>query len=211
MDELEKLLEGNKKYAANQPAVKDFAKRRAETLEGQQPYAIVLTCSDSRVAPEIIFDTNLGEIFVIRTAGNVVDKIALGSIEYAAEHLHSPLLVVMGHEKCGAVKAAWEAHAVSGSQSPVSGSEMQASPAGSEAHEKHEDNIVYILKKIEKAVKKAKKKNKTIEDAAGENVKVQMRTILRKSPVCKKLVGEGKLKIIGAKYKLASGEVEIIA
>lgn len=203
--EIEKLQEGNKRYLA-QPSAKDFAKARAETLEGQRPYAIVLACSDSRVPPEHIFDAGLGEIFVVRNAGNVVDKIALGSIEYAAEHLHAPLLLVMGHERCGAVKAAWEA--AESSQSSVPSSETQTASAGSEAHEKHGDNISHVLKKLEKAVKKAKRKNKTVEDAASENVKVQMREILKKSPVCKKLVEEGKLRIVGAKYRLADGSVE---
>ncbi|MFA5077575.1 MAG: carbonic anhydrase [Candidatus Micrarchaeia archaeon] len=182
---VEKLLEGNMRFRS-QPAQKDLAKMRAETLDGQAPYAIVLTCSDSRVPPEHIFDAGIGAIFVIRNAGNVADKVALGSIEYAAEHLHTPLLVVMGHEKCGAVKAAWEL------------------PEGQHA----EGNIADIVKKIEKSVKKMKKKGKDIEDAARENVKNQMKTILRKSAICKKLVEEGKLKIVGAKYKLSDGSVE---
>ncbi len=215
-NEREKLLEGNKRYLT-QPTAKDFAKRREETKDGQQPYAIILTCSDSRVAPEIIFDANLGEIFVIRTAGNVVDKIALGSIEYAAEHLHSPLLVVMGHEKCGAVKAAWEAvgsshppasSSGSGDGKPETANAAELGTVNASTHGEPSKNIATIMKAIEKAVKKAKKKNKTVEDAAAENVKVQIRTILRKSPACKKLVVEGKLKIVGAKYKLSDGTVE---
>ncbi|VVB98083.1 Carbonic anhydrase [uncultured archaeon] len=193
--ELEKLQEGNKSYLA-QGSVKDFARARQETAAGQHPYAIVLTCSDSRVPPEHIFDAGIGEVFVVRNAGNVVDKIALGSIEYAAEHLHCPLLVVMGHESCGAVKAAWEA-----AEKPAA--------EGTEEH-KHEDSIIFILKKLEKAVKKAKKKNKAVEDAATENVKLQIREIMKKSPLCKKLAEEGKLKIVGAKYKLSDGTVEII-
>ncbi len=206
-EQLEKLKEGNRKFVANQPTAKDLAKARLETQNGQQPYAIVLTCSDSRVAPEHIFDAGIGEIFVVRTAGNVVDKIALGSIEYAAEHLRAPLLVVMGHEKCGAVKAAWEAAAVSGSESPVS---EHATATEAHAHEEHSKNIAAIVKAISPAVAKAKKKNKGVEDAAVENVKAQIRAIMRKSPLCKKLVEEGKLKIVGAKYSLGSGAADLI-
>ena len=80
--------------------------RRAATADGQQPYAIILACADSRVAPELVFDETIGDLFVIRVAGNVVDPDVLGSIEYAVEHLHARLIVVLGHEKCGAVTAA---------------------------------------------------------------------------------------------------------
>jgi carbonic anhydrase len=197
--ELEKMQEGNRRYAANQPTAKDFAKARAETLGGQKPYAIVLTCSDSRVPPEHIFDAGLGEIFVVRTAGNVVDKIALGSIEYAAEHLNAPLLVVLGHEKCGAVAAAWGA-----AEKP------QDSAPHPEGEHKEEGSIAFVLKKIEKAVKKAKRKNKAVEDAATENVKVQIKEILKKSPICRKLSEEGKLRVVGAKYRLGDGGVDMV-
>ncbi len=200
-NELEKLREGNRRFAANQPSAKDLAKARLETQNRQQPYAIVLTCSDSRVAPEHIFDAGIGEIFVVRTAGNVVDKIALGSIEYAAEHLYVSLLVVMGHEKCGAVKAAWEA---------TEYGTRNTEPGTAGAHGGQSKNIAAIVKAIIKSVNKAKRKNKTVEDAANENVKRQIREIMRKSPACKKLAEEGKLKIVGAKYKLSGWEVEII-
>src|SRR6266700_5152546 len=81
------------------------AKRRAELAKSQHPFAIILSCSDSRVPPEIVFDEGLGDLFVVRVAGNVVDDDVLGSIEYAVEHLGSSLVVVMGHQSCGAVKA----------------------------------------------------------------------------------------------------------
>ena len=82
--------------------------RRKELVEGQHPFAIILCCSDSRVPPEVIFDQGLGDLFIVRTAGNVFDNIALGSIEYAVEHLEVPLLVVLGHGQCGAVTATVE-------------------------------------------------------------------------------------------------------
>jgi len=109
---LDRLLEGNQAYL--QSADEDSSQeRRTDTSEnGQQPYAVVITCSDSRVPAELIFDAGIGELFVIRTAGNVIGDYELGSIEYGAEHLHAPLVVVMGHTQCGAVSAALsgEAH-----------------------------------------------------------------------------------------------------
>ncbi|MFW8642240.1 carbonic anhydrase [Rhizobium beringeri] len=105
---LAKLQEGNRKFVADAEAcAADFGKREAGCRKGQAPWAIVLTCSDSRVVPELIFGgVTLGEVFVARNAGNVVDTDVLGTIEYGTEHLHAPLIVVMGHKRCGAVSAA---------------------------------------------------------------------------------------------------------
>src|SRR5512140_1143168 len=98
---LQKLMDGNKRYVEGKLASKDLGDtKRKELLKGQKPFAIVVTCSDSRVPPELLFDQGLGDVFVIRVAGNVVDPIALGSIEYGAEHLNSPLLVILGHSNC---------------------------------------------------------------------------------------------------------------
>ena len=106
---LQMLKEGNDRFVKNQLAAKDsYAGDRAQFTGGQKPYAVVVCCADSRVSPEIFFDQKLGDIFVIRNAGNVVDQTVLGSIEYAAEHLGSPLVVVCGHTSCGAVTAAYE-------------------------------------------------------------------------------------------------------
>lgn len=108
LDALEKLKEGNKRYLNALTNPGDISQRiRHETCEnGQKPYAVVITCADSRVIPEGIFSTGIGELFVIRVAGNVIGAIQLGSVEYAVEHLGSPLVVVMGHTHCGAVGAA---------------------------------------------------------------------------------------------------------
>ena len=105
---LEKLKEGNKRYITAELNTSDVSQlKRVEALDkGQAPYAIIITCSDSRVIPENIFMTGIGELFVIRIAGNVIDEHQLGSIEYAASHLGAPLIVVMGHTHCGAVDAA---------------------------------------------------------------------------------------------------------
>ena len=107
-DALEKLKEGNKRYITAEFNTSDVSQlKRVDALDnGQAPYAIIITCSDSRVIPENIFMTGIGELFVIRIAGNVIDEHQLGSIEYAASHLGAPLIVVMGHTHCGAVDAA---------------------------------------------------------------------------------------------------------
>lgn len=101
-ESLTKLIDGNKRFMSGELAKKDIGEnRRQELTKGQQPFATVLSCSDSRVAPEIIFDQGLGDIFIVRVAGNVVEPTTLGSIEYGVEHLHAPLLVILGHESCG--------------------------------------------------------------------------------------------------------------
>ena len=101
------LKEGNGRFVTGTLSNKDsYIEDRKKLCEGQHPFAVVLCCSDSRVAPEIIFDQKLGDLFVIRNAGNIVDEEVLGSIEYAVEHLKTPLVVVMGHTSCGAVTAA---------------------------------------------------------------------------------------------------------
>lgn len=178
-----KLKEGNARFISGKPVMKDLVARRAELASGQKPFAIILTCSDSRVAPEHIFDTGLGDIFVIRNAGNLASTIALGSIEYAAEHLGSTLLVVMGHESCGAVKAACATgHA--------------------------EGNIDAIVKELQEAVKLG---NKDPPATVKENVKCVMKTIRMKSGMLAHLEKEGRLKIAGAVYSLTSGKVEFVA
>jgi carbonic anhydrase len=107
---LKRLMDGNVRYAAGRSEHPDLgAARRGALVDGQHPFATVLACSDSRVAPELIFDQGLGDIFVIRDAGNVVDDVVLGSIEYSVIHLGVPLILVLGHEHCGAVTAAVDA------------------------------------------------------------------------------------------------------
>ena len=110
---IELLKEGNARFVSGALTPKDdYAELREKLSAGQQPFAVVLCCSDSRVAPEIIFDQKLGDLFVIRNAGNVVDEHVLGSIEYAVEHLGTPLVVVMGHSSCGAVTATHKGEAL---------------------------------------------------------------------------------------------------
>ena len=104
---LSRLKAGNERFAnSKESAGKPVAARRAQTAKEQHPFAIIVACADSRTAPEIVFDQNIGDLFVIRTAGGLVDDYALGSIEYAVEHLGTRLIIVLGHERCGAVTAA---------------------------------------------------------------------------------------------------------
>lgn len=187
---LQKLMDGNKRYVEGAPINKDLGDtKRKEILKGQHPFATVITCSDSRVPPEHIFDQGLGDIFVIRVAGNVVDSIALGSIEYGTEHVQTPLLMLLGHSDCGAVKATLGA---------------KGTPEG---------NIGAIVKKIQPAVKKAKKKGgsneEVLETAIKENV-MNVYADVMKSPIIKELVHEGKLKIVAAEYDLATGKVYML-
>jgi carbonic anhydrase len=185
-----KLLEGNNRFMSGQLTTKDCStEKRQELTKGQHPFATILSCSDSRVAPESIFDQGLGDVFIVRVAGNVVEPTTLGSIEYGAEHLHTPLLVILGHESCGAVKATLEAKG------------------------KPEGNIGTIIKKITPAVNTAKKAKKdpdeTLNLAVQENVKNTYKDIM-KSKIIKELVHEGKLKVVAAEYYLGTGKVELI-
>jgi carbonic anhydrase len=193
---LQKLMDGNTRYVENKMNTcgETTTAAREKLAKGQKPYAIILSCSDSRVPPEIIFDKSLGEIFVVRVAGNVPDPVVLGSIEYAAEHLGSPLIMVLGHERCGAVTAAVDAKG------------------------KPEGNIGAIIKAIAPAVKKArldckdsdpKDKAKLVECAIDQNVKLVAASLTRQSPVLRHLVKEGKVKIAAAKYDLDDGKVTL--
>lgn len=191
---LQKLMDGNARFVKNQMSGQklcDLATRQLLS-KGQQPYAVILTCSDSRVPPEIVFDKGLGEIFVIRVAGNVTDPVVLGSVEYAAEHLGSPLVMVLGHERCGAVTAAVEAKG------------------------KPEGNIGAIVKKISPAVKQAKSeytgndKSRLVETAINDNARLVAASITRQSKVIAKLVKDGKVKVVAAKYDLDDGVVTLM-
>src|SRR5215469_7299305 len=108
----EDLMAGNRGFVLEQSLAREIVERRKELARGQAPRAVILGCSDSRVAPELIFDQHLGDLFVVRSAGNIADRICLGSIEYALEYLGSTVRVVLGHTKCGAVQAACSGEAM---------------------------------------------------------------------------------------------------
>ncbi len=181
------LIEGNKRFVSNKPAVKDISTDRKNELakDGQHPFAVIVGCSDSRVPEEIVFDQALGDIFVIRDAGNVVDPVALGSIEYGVEHLGAPLIVVLGHEKCGAVKAT-----VDGGEAPGS--------------------IGAIVNKIKPSLDKVKgtttNKDELYTKCEDENINNTINEI-KNSSVIKHLEEENKVNIVGAKYDVDTGEV----
>ncbi|WP_298439994.1 carbonic anhydrase [Geobacter sp.] len=191
---LQRLMEGNKHFVAGQLGAcgESTAAKRASLANGQKPYAIILSCSDSRVPPELIFDKSMGEIFVICVAGNIPDPIVLGSIEYAAEHIGSPLIMVLGHERCGAVTAAVDAKG------------------------KPEGNLGAIVRTITPAVRKAKMAAKgkshdeLVETAVEINAKLVAANLTKKSPVIAKLAKEGKVKIVTAKYDLDDGTVSLL-
>jgi carbonic anhydrase len=180
------LVAGNRRFVAGKPRSHELVSLRKKLASGQNPNVIILSCSDSRVSPEVIFDQSLGDLFVVRTAGNVADRVALGSIEYAVDHVHSTVLVVLGHSKCGAVSAA------------CSGEKMPS------------PNLDAIVEKINPAVTQARthaKGDDVIEAAVKENVRQSAKDVLANSEIIRDAVTSGKLKLIEAEYQLDSGEV----
>lgn len=177
------LKSGNERHVkAKLAGHDDTLKRRAALAKGQKPFAVVLGCADSRTAPEIIFDQDLGEIFVCRVAGNVTDPVVLGSIEYAVEHLGSPLIVVLGHTKCGAVAAA------------VGGGHA-------------EGNIGELIHHVHAGTDLPKDADGKVSAGVSNNTRYQVRSLTAKSPVIAKMVKEGKVQVVGGVYSLETGEV----
>lgn len=185
---LELLVEGNKRFVAGKAIRPDQGvARRAELAKGQQPFAIVLTCADSRVAPEIYFDQGLGSVFVIRNAGNILDDHVIGSIEYAVEHLGAALIVVVGHSKCGAVAAT-----VAGGHAP--------------------GHLPSIVESIAPAVKRsAGEPGDKVDNAVRANAQLVAAQLRDCGPILNEAVGHGKLKVVAARYDLASGKVQLLA
>jgi carbonic anhydrase len=186
---LKVLLAGNERFVSaklNSVTPEEVAQRRAELVQGQKPFAIVLCCSDSRVGPEIVFDQELGNIFVVRTAGEVVDAAGIGSIEYAVAHLGSPLLLVLGHEHCGAVAAAV-------------------------AEAKEPGHIADIIKAIAPAVAKTKgQSGDAVENAVRANVQDIAAHLRSTSPILSEKAKAGRLKVMGATFSLKTGKVELL-
>jgi carbonic anhydrase len=184
------LMEGNSRYVKGEllHPNRGFS-RRQETESGQMPFAIVLGCADSRVAPEILFDAGIGEIFTVRVAGNVAGDIELHSIEFAATHFHSPCLLVLGHKNCGAVKAV-----LAGDVADIQPIAALIQPA-----------------LIQPALEDTKKESKelSLEEAVKLNVLAQV-ALLQENPVLKERMQKNKLKILGGYYDLESGAVEIL-
>ena len=190
-DALDILVQGNKRFIENKQQDKNFSEMR-EALENiQQPFAAILGCSDSRVAPELIFDQTLGDLFSVRLAGNVACRKAIGSLEYSCKYLGSKIIVVMGHSNCGAVKAACDNF--------------------------EEGNITEIIKLLQPAVseetttldpERNAKNSEFVSNVCFLNVKKQMQNIINQSDILKDLLDKKQIGIIGAVYNFASGQVE---
>jgi len=183
---LQKLMEGNQRFIQHQPQYPDqSALRLQEVAQAQHPFATILSCADSRVPAEIVFDQGIGDIFDVRIAGNIATHEAIGSIEYAVVLLGSPLLMVMGHERCGAVTAAVQNESLPG-------------------------DISTFVKAIKPAVDKVKNQpGDTVENAVVANVQYQIEK-LKRSQLLTEQVRSGKLKIVGGRYDLDTGRVTII-
>jgi carbonic anhydrase len=191
-DEALRLLkEGNTRYVEGrlQHPRQDGARRGLTAAQGQHPLAVVLSCSDSRVPPEIIFDQGIGDLFVVRVAGNVAATDEIGSIEYAVDHLAAPLVVVLGHSQCGAVTAVVD--------------DTKLPP-----------NIANLVEPIKPAVDKAREANPEaakdvlLKAAITGNVWQAMEDMLRLSPLIREKVKDGQAQVVGALYDLDSGQVQ---
>jgi carbonic anhydrase len=181
------LAEGNKRFVQNVMAQRDLKAQVKETSEGQYPFAIILSCIDSRVPAELVFDQGIGDIFSVRVAGNIINEDVLGSMEYACKVAGSKIIVVMGHTKCGAVTSACKNVELG--------------------------NITPLLQKIKPAVdsiraEQEKMDDKTIEEVSVKNVQLSLDRIRDESPILAEMENNGDIKIIGATYSVLTGEVE---
>jgi carbonic anhydrase len=178
----QQLADGNQRFVAGKPLRRDLRAERAKLAASQAPHVAVLACADSRLAPELLFDQTLGDLFVVRVAGNSADPLAIGSLEYAVEHLGATMIVVMGHESCGAVKAA-----CSGEKMPTA-------------------NLAAVVAPIERSCGLAK--GKDVEPATRDHVHRSAQQLLAESPILKRAADEKRLTIVEAYYALATGKVE---
>jgi carbonic anhydrase len=182
---LDRLMTGNQRFVSGKPTHPQQGVERRETLaQGQSPFAIILSCSDSRVPPEIIFDQGLGDLFIVRVAGNTFGDLELGSIEFAASVLKAPLIMVLGHDSCGAVKATMDGQPLPG-------------------------HIGALAKRIGPDIKgKTCATDDKLRCAIEANVASLVKQLQESQPVLAPLIKEGKLKVVGARYNLKTGAVE---
>lgn len=190
-DPLARLMAGNKRFVASKLTHRNQgAPRRAVVAKKQQPFAAILGCADSRVPPEVVFDQGIGDLFVVRVAGNVADSPGIGSLEYAADHLDVRLVMVLGHSRCGAVDAALRATA---------GAELSA-------------GLRSLVDAIQPAILAAKDRpGDTLDNAVRANVVHVVGQLRSTKPVLAGLAGDGKLRIVGARYDLDTGAVELLS
>ncbi|MEY3367845.1 MAG: hypothetical protein RI973_1000 [Bacteroidota bacterium] len=188
---LEYLVDGNNRFVNNLRYNRNLLQQVNETSDGQFPFAIILSCIDSRTSAELIFDQGLGDIFSVRVAGNVLNGDILGSMEFACQVAGSKLIMVLGHTKCGAVKGACS-HVEMG-------------------------HLTSLLEKVQPSVEKVQSQGGSdlsfddmVEEVSRENVLHHMEEILHQSSVLRKLFKESKIGVVGAMYSVDSGEVEIL-
>jgi carbonic anhydrase len=189
---LELLREGNQRFVSNLKVNRNLLQQANETREGQWPFAVILSCIDSRTSAELIFDQGLGDVFSIRIAGNVVNTDIIGSIEFACKVAGSKLIVVLGHTSCGAIKGACD-HVEMG-------------------------NLTELLSKIQPAVyqeqtvaekeKRTSKNMDFVENVASLNVRNSVKTIVNRSYILEQMIEKGEIAIIGGKHHLDTGMVE---
>lgn len=182
------LKAGNERFQTGKPIKRDLKKLVQQTALGQYPFASIVACIDSRSGPEIVFDQSIGDLFVARVAGNVANEDVIGSLEYASKVAGSRVIVVLGHTNCGAVKGACD------------GVKM--------------GNLTGLLSKIQPAVDSAKttgernsKNHQFVDDVTEINVDDTIKTIREKSPILKEMEAQGKIKIVGAVYDTANGQI----
>ena len=191
---LDKLIEGNKRFVNETQMHPNITKDiREELNKGQKPFATIITCSDSRVSPEILFDVGLGDIFVIRTAGHILDTAGLGTLEYAIHHLHTKLIIVMGHTNCGAVKSAVEL---------------------CECCNEINSNLDKLVEGIKSSVQIAKKNSNNKEEILNKSIEYNIYNTIDciKSSIAnvEQMIKNGEIYIVPAKYNIDSGVVEIL-
>lgn len=184
---LERLIQGNHRYVTSTTVChEDWTAKRSATLKNQKPFAVIVACSDSRVPPEIVFDQSLGDLFIVRVAGNIVDDFAIGSIEYGVDILGAQLVLVLGHSNCGAVDAALKGM-------------------------KFDNHIQEVLNAIQPAIAVTKgQSGDLLEKTIKANVKIVEEKLKNSKPVLAKLLEKGTLRILGAYYDLESGKVEFL-
>lgn len=188
---LKRLIAGNARYAANKPRQRDFSAGRAARARSQHPFASIVSCADSRVAPELAFDQGAGDLFVVRVAGNFVNEDGLASLEFGAAVLQSPLILVLGHTRCGAISSTIDV-VKNGTQLP--------------------GHLPALVNAIRPAVMEAQKAGPAdlLAAATEANVRLNVERLKTAGPILAQRVAEKKLTIVGGVYELATGKVKLV-
>ncbi|PTM40192.1 carbonic anhydrase [Bosea sp. 124] len=188
---LKRLMAGNARYAANKPNERDFSAGRAARARSQHPFASIVSCADSRLAPELAFDQSAGDLFVVRLAGNFVNEDGLASLEFGAAVLQSPLILVLGHTSCGAIASTIDV-VKNGTQLPG-----------------HLPSLVNAIKPAVLEAQKAGAAN-VLEAATEANVRLNVERLKNAAPILAQRIADKKLTVVGGIYELATGKVKLI-